>query len=232
MTWFRIALTFILISCLGLQGYAGELDTKPYSTGTLIVTWSRGDSPEAAPADRLNIKCGYASKTYTLPVKFIMLPITPDDPPDYEIALKDLLPRPESFPRTYYCISVGALGAMESGKVSDEYAFTVTEALPLVPEDVIAPVVVIGSPVNQAIVPRKSKVNILVTIGLDSGPITEVVVFVAGRSVCPPLLQAPYVCAWQVPAAANRIYPIQATGKDASGNVGLSKPVQVRSDRP
>jgi hypothetical protein len=132
MKWFML-MTMLLVSCVTLhaQTVGGTLavtDSAPYSTGKLSVTWSRGTSPNSAQPSHLNMKCGMVTGQYTLPVKQIQIPATPANPPDYFITLTDLLPplTTPNIPQKYFCVSVGAQGAVESKNVSAEYAFFVT----------------------------------------------------------------------------------------------------------
>jgi hypothetical protein len=216
----------LLASLLAREAHAAQPSIVPYATGTLIVTWRRGAPPHSAPADRLNMHCGTAPGRYTLPVQSIPLPPTPANPPEYPIALRDLLPR-AAFPQDYFCIAVGAMGAHESSEVSEEFAFTVVEAT--IAADVTPPTVSIRSPNKGAAVEKHSTVVIDVVATDDSGVITDVVIFVNRASICK-LTEPPYQCLWEVPAAPKRNYTLQASAGDAAGNRGLSPTIQVRSE--
>jgi hypothetical protein len=225
MRWL-IVITTTLVGLMTLEVPVGVAQNiAPYSTGTLIVTWTRGAPPNAADADRLNLHCGTATRRYTLPVQSIRLPATPADPPDYPIYIRDLLPR-AAFPQDYFCVSVGAQGAHESSEVSDEFSFTVVDALAA---DVTPPTVSISSPNKGAVVERKSTVTIDVVAHDDSGVITDVVIFVNRASICR-VTAPPFQCTWEVPAPAKRTYTLQASAGDAAGNRGLSPTIQVRSE--
>jgi hypothetical protein len=231
MKWL-IVMTATLVSLMACEAQGAPQPSAPYSTGKLIVTWTRGSPPNAANAaraDRINMKCGPTPRQYTFPVIPIMLPVIPANPPEYSVNIRDVIPEPPLYPTTYYCLPVAAMGAIESDKVTEEFAFTVTvEGLPPT-GDVTPPTVVIRSPTKGTIVPRKSTVIIDVTAIDDSGMIQDVVIFVNRASICR-VTEPPYQCLWEVPAAAKRTYTLQASAGDAAGNRGLSPTIQVRSE--
>jgi hypothetical protein len=125
MKWI-ILITTTMISLMVLEMHGAAQDVAPYSTGKLIVKWTRGAPPESARADRINMKCGPSPGNYTYPVKTIMLPAVPASPPEYPINIRDVIPVAPVDPTKYYCLPVSAMGTIESDKIAAEYSFTVT----------------------------------------------------------------------------------------------------------
>jgi hypothetical protein len=99
------------------------------------------------------------------------------------------------------------------------------------PVDTTPPLVVISSPKAEDVVARKASVPVTVTAGDDSGTVAEVLVFVNHTSICR-MASPPFRCVWEVPPPPNRTYALQASARDAAGNVALSSIVQVKSENP
>jgi hypothetical protein len=76
-------------------------------------------------------------------------------------------------------------------------------------------------------VKRKSTVAIAATAS-DDVSVIKVEFYVNGSLVCTDTTSS-YNCTWRVPTASGRTYRLQAKAYDASGNVGLSSLVTVRS---
>lgn len=91
--------------------------------------------------------------------------------------------------------------------------------------DSTPPTAAIASPLNNAIVPRKSVTSISVTAS-DNVGVAKIEVYVSNSLLCT-ITALPTACGWNIPAAPNKSYVLQAKAYDAAGNVGLSSPVTV-----
>lgn len=93
--------------------------------------------------------------------------------------------------------------------------------------DNVPPTVSITSPVNGALVARKSTVTITATAN-DNVGVTRVEFLVNGALQCTDV-STPYSCNWRVPGAANKNYQLEARAFDQAGNTATS--ATVRSGR-
>ena len=110
----------------------------------------------------------------------------------------------------------------ESGFSSPEVV-----VIPPASGDTTPPTVSITAPVTNTSVTKKSLVTISATAS-DNVGVTTVAFFVNGRLTCS-VTTSPYTCAWQVPAAPNRTYQLQAKAYDAQANMGTSSTMTVVS---
>jgi Bacterial Ig domain len=225
---------------------SGQQATVPYFTGNLCWPWSPGPPPDKhGMAHHLNVTCGLGAGQPAVPVKAIPITSPPPDPPLYCVALTEVFPEPTSFPASRVCVATAAQGHAES-EASPPFPFRCDgsstccrwdgspDALtqPCAPStDVIPPVVTIESPESGDIVPRKTALIITVNASDDLGTIRRVVVFVNRESICT-LATPPFRCLWEVPAAPNRQYTLQATAADGADNVAMSALVRVTSGNP
>jgi chitinase len=120
----------------------------------------------------------------------------------------------------YFAATAYDVYGYESG-FSNEVSYVVPAG------DTIPPAVAITSPVNGALVQKKSAVTINVTASDDVGVI-RVDFYVNGQLACSDTMVS-YICAWKVPAALGRTYQLQAKAFDTQGNVSSSSIVSVRS---
>lgn len=87
------------------------------------------------------------------------------------------------------------------------------------PDDTTAPVVTVTSPVDGAVVVRRSTITIAADASDDVG-VVRVDFLINGSAKCSDAL-APYACVWKVPGGGSRTYYVEARAFDAAGNAAV-----------
>jgi hypothetical protein len=185
------------------------------------LSWVAPTHPDGKPIAELDSYRVYLSRT----------------PGDYDYTTP--IRSPDKDATHAFCASVGALplgqwylvmrSADAAGNLSINSAEVAFEVVQTIAADVTAPEVEITHPNHKDVVARKASIPIDVVASDESGLIQDVVIFVNRVSICH-LTKPPYRCLWEVPAAGKRVYLLQASAGDWSGNRGLSPTIQVRSE--
>src|SRR5262245_20020031 len=124
-------------------------------------------------------------------------------------------------PGQTYWFAVTAYNAAEERGVSREISYR----LPLA--DIVPPRVAITNPVAGTTVPKGETTSIDVDATDNIGVVT-VAVAIDGM-LLPSLSSMPYRWSWKVGNANRRLYHLQASARDAAGNLGLSAVIEVTS---
>jgi hypothetical protein len=106
---------------------------------------------------------------------------------------------------------------------------TYTVSVSTGPADNILPTVSITSPINAAIVARRST-TLIQALASDDVGVSNVEFYVGTTLVCLDR-SAPYSCSWKVPNTPNKTYKLTAKVYDLAGNSNISASVNVTSGK-
>ncbi|MCM2279559.1 MAG: S8 family serine peptidase [Oligoflexia bacterium] len=96
------------------------------------------------------------------------------------------------------------------------------------PPDLNPPTVSITAPATGSVVPKRSLITLSASASDAEGPVTRVEFFIGTTRACV-AQAAPFSCSWKVPNGPSRTFSLTARAFDASGNVGVSEPIEFSS---